>query len=58
MMDELKAIQIALISGKGSDLIKLTENAVSQKIEPEKILYEGLIPGMDVVGEKFKNDEL
>lgn len=57
-MDELTAIQNALISGDRSALVELTEKAVSRGIEPEKILYEGLIPGMDVVGEKFKNDEL
>jgi len=57
-MDELTAIQNALISGDRSALVELTEKAVSRGIEPETILYEGLIPGMDVVGEKFKNDEL
>jgi len=57
-MNELEAIRNALISGNGSTLAELTENAVSQGIEPERILDEGLLPGMDVVGEKFKNDEL
>lgn len=58
-MDEsiLIAVKNALISGDKSHLVELTKQALSQGIKPEKILYEGLIPGMDVVGEKFKNDE-
>ena len=57
-MDELKAIQDALIAGNGTTLIEETNKAVSQNMGPHKILYEGLIPGMDVIGQKFKNDEL
>lgn len=58
-MDEsiLIAVKNALISGDRSHLVELTKQALSQGIKPEKILYEGLIPGMAVVGEKFKNDE-
>ncbi len=57
-MDELASIQDALISGNGDLLIKGTKKAVDSGIEPQKILNEGLILGMDIVGEKFKNDEL
>jgi len=57
-MDELKAIQDILIAGDGTALVEEINKAVSQNIRPEKILYEGLIPGMDVIGQKFKNDEL
>lgn len=58
-MDEsiLIAVKNALISGDKSHLVELTKQALSQGIKPEKILYGGLVPGMDVVGEKFKNDE-
>lgn len=58
-MDEsiLITVKNALISGDKSHLVELTKQALSQGIKPEKILYEGLIPGMAVVGEKFKNDE-
>ena len=57
-MDVLAAIQSALISGKRDQLLEETNKAVAEGIEPHKILNEGLIPGMDIVGEKFKNDEL
>ena len=57
-MDKLASIQEALISGNGDLLIEGTKKAVDAGIEPQKILNEGLIPGMDIVGEKFKNEEL
>jgi 5-methyltetrahydrofolate--homocysteine methyltransferase len=57
-MDVLASIQSALISGKRDQLMQETNKAVSEGIKPHKILNEGLIPGMDIVGEKFKNDEL
>ena len=57
-MDKLASIQDALISGNGDLLIEGTKKAVDAGIEPQKILNEGLIPGMDIVGEKFKNEEL
>jgi 5-methyltetrahydrofolate--homocysteine methyltransferase len=57
-MDVLASIQSALISGKRDQLMEETNKAVSEGIKPHKILNEGLMPGMDVVGEKFKNDEL
>jgi len=57
-MDVLASIQSALISGKRDRLMEETNKAVSEGIKPQKILNEGLIPAMDVVGEKFKNDEL
>lgn len=57
-MDKLASIQDALISGNGDLLIEGTKKAVDAGIEPKKILNEGLIPGMDIVGEKFKNEEL
>jgi len=57
-MDVLASIQSALISGIRDQLMEKTNKAVSEGIKPHKILNEGLLPGMDIVGEKFKNDEL
>ena len=33
------------------------EEALRQQIEPGKIIQESLIPGMDIVGQRFKNGE-
>ena len=49
-MDVLASIQSALISGKRDQVMQETNKAVSEGIKPHKILNEGLIPGMDVVG--------
>ena len=57
-MGELASLQDALISGNGDLLVEETQKAVGSGMEPQRILNEGLIPAMEVVGEKFKNDEL
>ena len=37
---------------------KLTEEAIAEGIDPQKILSDGLIAGMDVAGGKFKRNEI
>jgi len=37
---------------------KLTEEAIAAGIDPQKILSDGLIAGMDVAGGKFKRNEI
>jgi 5-methyltetrahydrofolate--homocysteine methyltransferase len=37
---------------------KLTEEAIAGGIDPQKILSDGLIAGMDVAGGKFKRNEI
>ena len=57
-MSEWESLQTALISGNGDALIQETQKAVDAGAAPHMILNDGLIAGMEVVGEKFKNDEL
>jgi len=57
-MSDLTSLKQALISGNGDLLLEETRKAVDGGEMPNVILNEGLIPGMDVVGEKFKNEEL
>lgn len=47
----------AVVNGEKEATRKIVEEAVSKKIEIEKILNEGLIKAMDVVGEKFAKKE-
>ena len=56
-MADLEAIAEALIKGDRDTVTKLVNRAVKEGVEPEKILNEGLVAGMDVVGRKFKNNE-
>ena len=57
-MVNLKGLSEALFRGDVSRVKELTQLALREEIEPREILEQGLIKGMDVVGEKFKNNEI
>lgn len=57
-MVEFKELQEALFWGDVSKVKELTQIALQERIEPKKILEQGLIKGMNVVGIKFKNNEI
>jgi len=56
-MADLKEIADNLIKGKAPQVKELVEKALDEGVEVEKILDEGLIAGMDVVGKKFQANE-
>jgi 5-methyltetrahydrofolate--homocysteine methyltransferase len=53
-MVDLQDLANNLINGKAPIVANLTKQAIEDGIEPAKILNEGLIAGMNVVGQKFK----
>jgi len=55
---ELKELSEALFRGDISQVKEITQRALQEKIEPKEILEQGLIKGMEVVGIKFKNNEI
>jgi 5-methyltetrahydrofolate--homocysteine methyltransferase len=57
-MSDFIGLQKYLIAGDGERLAGETQKLLDSGIDPHAIIKEGLVPGMDVVGEKFKNDEL
>jgi len=57
-MELLREISENLQIGKAKIVKSLVEQAVAEGISPEKILNEGLLAGMSIVGEKFKNNEI
>ena len=57
-MADLKALAEAVIKGDANAAIAITKQAIAEKLPAEKILNEGLIAGMDVIGERFKNNEV
>ena len=57
-MNILEEISDNLQHGKAKVVKELVQQAVDSGIEPETILKEGLLPGMNVIGEKFKNNEV
>jgi 5-methyltetrahydrofolate--homocysteine methyltransferase len=57
-MQILQQISEYLQRGNEKKVFELTEQAISQKISPAEILDNGLISGMNVVGEKFREHEI
>jgi len=57
-MADLKALAEAVIRGDQATAVNVTKQALKEKAAPKKILDEGLIAGMDVVGSRFKNNEI
>lgn len=47
----------ALILGQHTSVGEMTRQAMAEGIDPKAIIFKGLIPGMDVVGEKFRRNE-
>ena len=54
----LSDISEKLQQGRGKIVVQLIEEALNEGCDPEKILNEGLLAGMDVIGEKFRNNEI
>lgn len=57
-MDDLEQLSQALQEGDIDRVSRLTVKALEAGISPEQILADGLISGMDVVGQKFKEGDL
>jgi 5-methyltetrahydrofolate--homocysteine methyltransferase len=57
-MADLKAMAEALIRGDRNTVVELTKKALSEGVPPKDVLEQGLIAGMDVIGERFKNNEI
>ena len=54
----LSEISENLQKGKAKIVKELVQQALDEGSTPEQILSEGLLAGMNVVGEKFKNNEI
>ena len=57
-MEILKEISINVQNGKAKVVKELVQAAIDEGAAVEEILNEGLLAGMSVVGEKFKNNEI
>ena len=47
----------ALILGDKDTVARKTQEGLARSMEPKELIFRGLIPGMDVVGEKFRRNE-
>lgn len=57
-MELLEQISAALQRGKAKEVKTLVQQAIDEGIGAERILKEGLLAGMDVIGEKFRNGDI
>ena len=57
-MTEIETIIDALIAGDQEKLTNLVENAVKAGADADEILNDGLIKGMDIVGEKMGRGDM
>ena len=57
-MADLKALADAVIKGDQGTAVEITKAALSEGTAAKSVLEEGLIAGMDVVGARFKKNEV
>ena len=57
-MTDLHEISLQLQAGKAKVVREMVQAAIDEGIPAEEILEKGLIDGMNVVGEKFKENEI
>lgn len=57
-MVDLEALSAYLQQGKAKEVRTLTQQAVDEGMPVEEILDNGLLAGMNIIGIKFKNNEI
>jgi len=57
-MADLKALSDAIIKGDQNKSVEITRDALAEGMAAKSILDDGLIAGMDVVGARFKKNEI
>ena len=57
-MTDLKDISLALQRGKAKEVQALVRQALEEGITASRILEQGLLSGMDVIGRKFRDNEI
>ena len=57
-MSVLEQIAENLMKGKANEVKTLVQQALDEKTDPAKLLNNGLLAGMSVIGERFKKNEV
>ena len=57
-MADLQALAQAIIKGDQNTAVTITKNALEEGTAAKNVLEQGLIAGMDVVGARFKKNEV
>jgi methanogenic corrinoid protein MtbC1 len=58
MLDRIEQIKDAVVQGKHDDIVGMIEAAVKDKVDLNRLINEGLIGAMDIVGRKFGCGEI
>jgi 5-methyltetrahydrofolate--homocysteine methyltransferase len=57
-MTILERIVDELVRGEDEKVVELTRAAIAEKVSAKEILDQGLIGGMDIIGERFRTHEI
>jgi methanogenic corrinoid protein MtbC1 len=57
-MDHIHEIKDAVINGKHKEIEDMVSRLLKDGVDPKRLIDEGMIAAMDVVGEKFANSEI
>lgn len=57
-MADLKALADSVIKGDQSTAVEITKAALGEGVQAKSILDDGLIAGMDIIGGRFKRNEV
>ena len=57
-MPHLTELTAAVAAGKRTDTVRLTQELLAAGLAPQTIVETGLVPGMAIVGDKFKRNEI
>ncbi len=57
-MADLKALADAIIKGDQNTAVEITKTALEEGTSAESVLNDGLIAGMEVIGARFKKNEV
>lgn len=58
MSDYIEEIKLAIVNGSHKEIETLVHNALGAHTDPDQIVNEAMIPGMDVVGRRFSQSEI
>lgn len=58
MSEIFQEISTMLQKGKMNEVAALVKKALDEGASPQAVLDEALMPGMDVIGERFKNNQI
>ena len=57
-MSKIESLKQSVINGKRKEVEPLVNELLAEGMNPKKIVEDGLVPAMAVVGERYKNNEI